>query len=45
MICKNDEEIKAYFRVISQLPVTKTFICGIHAISLMGASCVATVVG
>lgn len=35
----------SYLRVLSQLPVTKRFISGIHAISLIGASCMATVIG
>ena len=34
-----------YFKVLSQLPVTKTFISGIQARALMGLSCLATVVG
>lgn len=34
-----------YFKVLSQLPVTKRFISGIQASSLMGASCMATVIG
>lgn len=31
--------------VLSQLPVAKRFISGIHAMSLIGASCMATVTG
>ena len=34
----------AYFKVLSQLPDTKRFISGIQATSLMGASCIATVI-
>lgn len=41
----NKEQNNSYFKVLSQLPVTKTFISGIQAISLMGASCMATVTG
>lgn len=33
-----------YFTVLSKLPVTKRFMSEIQAISLMGASCVATVI-
>lgn len=33
-----------YLKVLSQLPVTKQFISEIHASSLTGASCIATVV-
>lgn len=41
----NEKQNNSYFKVLSQLPVTKTFISGIQAISLMGASCMATVTG
>lgn len=34
-----------YFKVLSQLPVAKRFISGIQATSLMGASCMAIVIG
>ena len=34
-----------HFNVLSQLPVTNKLISGIQAISLMGASCMATVIG
>lgn len=36
--------IHYYLKVLSQLPVTNRFISGIQAISLMGASCMATVI-
>ena len=37
--------VRAHLRVLSQLPETRRFIWGIHAISLTGASCIATVWG
>ena len=41
-IIKN-QQIGAYFNVLSQLPETNRLISGIHATSLTGASCMATV--
>jgi len=41
----NKENQNAYFMVLSKLPVAKRLISGIHAISLIGASCIATVTG
>ena len=37
--------LSTYLIVLSQLPVARTFISGIQAISLIGASCIATVIG